>query len=115
MSPGKDLDHETRALIRAVVSEAIARNNFVDHEARGMTRDLRQVFESHERIHVEIAQRARESAAHADEQRQRIENKLDQFIKEQDGKETRIMVALIGVLISIIVFFLVPFFQRGGS
>lgn len=81
-------------------------------EVKGMSRDLHQIFLSHERICSEMAKVQEQRATTAAEQRERIEKKIDSFITASDQKESTIVKSVIAILVAALAFFVIPFFTR---
>ena len=98
-------------IVRIAIREAMDRTT-VDQEARGMCRDLKQIYASHERYCVESKRNADLRADKADAQRLRIEDKLDEFIASMGKKEARQLAALVAILLAALTFFLIPYFTR---
>ena len=72
----------------------------VDHEARGMAVSALQAIQSHERLCLERAK-------NSEQQRNRMEAKIDQITSSQD----RQLYAVIGLLVAALAFFLIPYFR----
>ncbi len=94
------LTPEMREVVKLVAHE-IADRTIADHEARGLANSALQAIQSHERLCLERAKVA-------DSQRDRVEAKLHEIA---DGQRKQ-MLAVIGILVAALAFFLVPYFQR---
>ncbi len=96
----KIMDTEAKEFVRVLMVE-VAAHGVPDYEARGMARDALQIIQSHERICLE-------RSTNADEQRERIEDKVNSIVSLQRQQ----MLAVIGILVAALAFFLIPYFQH---
>jgi len=98
-----DMDEEQlRVVLRVAVREALVLGNteIIDHDARAIASQAMQMFQSHERL-------CAERTKNADLQRSRMEQSIEKIVSLQNKQ----MVAVIGVLVTALAFFLIPYFQ----